>query len=119
MKAPRPVALLLLVGLAACGATAREKTINATFASLQAADDAFATYNYQHQHEVVQQATDKASVEAAVTKWRAQATGIETDLAAAFRATSAASILSTGTLDGMLKAASVILVELRALGVVK
>ena len=50
---------IVLVGatLEACGSNARKESIHATFVTTNAARDAFITWDKQHQHEIVSNAT--------------------------------------------------------------
>lgn len=101
-----------------CGPGAREKTIQTTVASLDAASKAFVSYDAQKQHQIIQDAKDKPTADAGLATWRAEQAKVELMLAAGYRAAAVAQQLNDDqSLSSMVQAALIVAQELQALKV--
>jgi hypothetical protein len=117
VKAPRPIALLLLIVLAACGPTAREKAISATFVSINAARDGFVSYNTAHENDIVTHAATKVEAVNNLTKYRLAREHVTEAFIAAYHALSAAVLVASDpkSLPALLQAAADLKVAIAAL----
>lgn len=89
-----------------CGASAREKTIHATFISVTAARDGFVAWDAQHQLDVVKASSSAVMGEVALSDYHAHRVKVTVALEAAYRALAAAAIIeSDPTLTGIVHAA--------------
>lgn len=111
---------LLLLALVACGASARQRTVNATFAATNAASSAFATFDRDEQLNIVRAAPDKTTSHASLEAWRARQVEIEQLFAGAYRGIAAAAIADDSpSFQSMVGAALLLSQSLRDLGVIK
>ena len=109
MKAPRPVALLLLVVmLAACGATAREKAISATYVGINSARDGFIAYNARHENDLVQGSQSREEAIQKLVSYRMKREHVTEAFIAAYHALSAAVLVENDpkSLPNLLQAAA-------------
>jgi phosphatidylserine decarboxylase len=88
----RAAIVILALVLAACGASARERTIKTTFVGLNAARDGFIVWDAEYQKNVVNNATSYEVGKAALTEYRNRREIVVRSLAAAYRAIAAAAI---------------------------
>ncbi len=91
VKAAAP---LLMIGwfaghAMACGASTRQKTINATLAATSSASKSFSSYSAAHQLAIVAAAPDHRTDVAELQAWRITESEIETMFAATFQAIAA------------------------------
>lgn len=106
--------------LAACSASAREKTISTTLAATDAASASYVTYDLAHQRELVAATHDAASAHAAVEAWRVNQLAIVTALSATYQAIAAAATVNDDpSVASMAKAAGLLAQTLHDLGVTK
>lgn len=104
--------------LAACGASARQKTINTTFSATNAAAEAFVKYDAAHQIDLATHAPDEGQAKAALSAWRIDQQKVERYLAATYQAIAAAAIADNDSnFQGMVEAALQLSELLRTLGV--
>ena len=131
MKTIRSVAAVAATGvilawlLLGCGASQREKTINATFAATEAASAQWVKFDLEHQREIVAQAITRAATKAegeqsgkaALDAWRMNQLSIEQYRAIVYKAIAAAvTIENDETLQGMIAAALQLSDALKAIG---
>lgn len=104
--------------LAACGPSAREKTISTTMTAVNAGAAGFVAFDAKHQAEIVNLAPDAEHGRQELAAWRVTQVEVETDLATAYRAVAVAAQLNDDqSLASMLQAAAVFQSALRAIGV--
>lgn len=86
--------VLALLGLAiaatGCGASAREKTLQATYASVKAAETGLDAFSPQHELDIVKAAPDKATGEAQLHAFEAKRDKVKGYIAAAYDAIASA-----------------------------
>lgn len=112
--------VLVVLGAAACATTSRDAVLARTLAGLNAARDAFTTWDAQHQLALVEAAPSRAEGEASLAAYRAQRAKVTTALVGAYGAVAAASLSATASsLIEVTHAAESVLAALRELGVVK
>lgn len=87
-----PVVLVLLVALAACGASTREKTLRATYVSLNAVSDGVLAYSKQREKAIATTAP-LATVDADLAAFRARVDELVHKLGAAYHLLAAAVVL--------------------------
>ncbi|HEY5933414.1 MAG TPA: hypothetical protein VIU61_02190 [Kofleriaceae bacterium] len=87
-----PVALVLLIALAACGASQREKTLRATYVSLNAVSDGVLAYSKQRE-KVIATTAPLATVDADLAAFRARVDAVVHKLGAAYHLLAAALVL--------------------------
>lgn len=101
------VPVLLLLALVACGASARERTITAAFATTNASRDAFVAFDASHQHQLVERATSLDDGKALLSDYRAKRAVVVDLFAATYRAIAAAAIVADGrSMSALLAAAA-------------
>lgn len=86
--------IIVALMLSACGASAREKTLKATYIGLNAASEGFVSYDKEHQARIVKAAT---SIEEGATKlaaYRVDQLRVYNLFAAAFQSLAAAAIVN-------------------------
>ncbi len=111
---------LALVVLLGCGASAREKTISATYAAAEAADVQLVAYEHDAEAGIVATAASLEQGSAALAASRARTDKVEHALDALWRAIAAAALIDDSrSLSTMLQAAVLLSDELHALGVTK
>lgn len=117
----RPVPLLLLVvALAACGASSRQKTISTTLATVNAASDAFVAYDKDHRSHIVAEAKSHDEGQAALDAWDGTVAKVQLAIGAAYKAIATAATLNDDpSLAGMVQAALIVKTELDTLGITK
>jgi hypothetical protein len=109
--------ITILLLCAACAAS-KDVVLSKTFAGLNAARDAFVTWDERHQAEIVDAAKSLEEGKAALTSYRAKRTKVKVAFEVAYGAFAVASI--SGTADAIAKAstaATSLLSALRELGV--
>lgn len=99
------ILLVAAIGLAACGASAREKTIHATYAGVVAAQAGFEAYNSARQAEIVSSAASEEDGIAQLDKYSKAREPVLKAFEVAYRALAAAAIESSEPVSGALKAA--------------
>ena len=110
--------IILLISLGACAASTREKTIQTTFASLEAAENGFDAFSDQHQLDIATQAPDKATGEAQLAAFRKQRDAVKAKLAAAFHLLGAAvAVDNDQSVAAAVQAAAMVAQALHDLGV--
>ena len=115
-----PALTAIVIALAACGASARQKTISTTLAVTNAAADAFVVYDQGHRAEIVTQATSHAEGVAKLNDWDTTTDKVQRDLTAAYKAIATAATLNDDpSLLGMVQAATIVKTELETLGILK
>lgn len=115
-----PIAALLLMAwiLAACTASAREKTIAGTYVAVNTASAGLVAFDARHQDDLVVGAPDEASGKTALAEYRAKRELAVKAIDAAFRAIATAAVLEDDqSLAAMLAAALIVKQELQELGV--
>ncbi len=111
-------ALLVVLALVACGASAREKTIAATLSATDTASAAFVKYDAAHQASLVTAAKDPAGGHAALEAWRINQLEVERYLAATYQTIAAAAVATTDpNYNAMVQAALLLSQALHTLGV--
>ena len=120
----RPVPLLLLVvALAACGASARQTAIRDTYTAVKVADAAFIAYDQEHRSQIETNAKmhgTQQTGQSALDAWDVTVGKVTNDFKAAYAAIGAAAALDDDpSVLSMVQAALVIRTELSLLGVVK
>ena len=78
------IVLAFVVTFGACAASTRERTIQTTFISVQAAEIAFDTFSVQHTADIARNAPDKASGEAQLAAFEAKRNAVRDKLEAAY-----------------------------------
>lgn len=112
--------LLLVVVLAACGASSRQKAIATTLVAVNAASDSFVAYDQDHRSHIVADAKSHEQGKAALDDWDGTVAKVQVALTAAYRAIATAATLDDDhSLAGMLSAALILKTELTTLGVIK
>lgn len=110
--------VILVWLVAACGASAREKTVRASLVTTDAARVTFVAYDEHHQHAIVTEAKDEAGGKAALLEWRGKREHAVSTFEVTYRAIAAAAILADDhSLAGLLQAGKLLADELHALGV--
>lgn len=114
----------VIFGLAACNASTRQKTINATFTSTNLAGTELEAYSHDHERAILDSATSGATpipeAKVSVAAFRAKVDHAEKTLAAVYKAIAAAALLNDEhTLAAMVQVAVLFMGELRDLGVVQ
>jgi hypothetical protein len=79
--------------LLACGASAREKTLRASFVAVNAARDGFFAYDEQHQRTLLEAATDAPSWKATIADYRSRREKVVELFAGAYSTIAAATLL--------------------------
>ena len=106
--------------LSACGANARQKTINATYASANIASSELETFANDHERAIIHGATSLEDGKSKLLDFRAKVDKAEKDLSGVYRAIAAAAVINDDvSLTSLTQAASLLMAELRDLGVVK
>lgn len=107
-----------LVASPGCTANARMTTIRTTIATVTAAESSWHAFDDSYQRELVAKATDKATLDAELTAYRAKQAAIDRDFAAAYKALAAAAIATDQpSLDGALAAAALVTQAIADVGV--
>lgn len=88
-----PAVLLLLALVAACGQSHREKTLRATYVTLDTVSDGLLVYSREREQVIVAEATSKADGQAKLDKHRAVVDELVRRLIAAYRILAAAAVL--------------------------
>lgn len=96
---------MIVLAIAACGSSAREKTLHATLVSLDATSAAFVSWDASKQDAIVAAATSEADGIAKLTAYKASRAKLVGYLEAAYRTLAAAAVLD-GSADGLSKAVS-------------
>ena len=113
-------AIPLLVAFAACSASARQKTIATTLATLNVASDTFVAYDKDHRSNIVAKATSHEQGVAALNEWDGTVQTVTVGLEAAYKAVATAATLNDDqSLASMLAASLIVKSELETLGVLK
>lgn len=86
--------VLAIVMIASCGASARDKTIRATFVATSSARDAFHAWDVSHQHDLVDGATSRDDALARIQAYRETQVRVIAAFETVFRAVGTAAILS-------------------------
>lgn len=122
----RPLAIPLLLLLvvvnltAACGASARQKTIATTLATVNAASDSFVAYDQDHRSHIVADAKSHEQGQAALDAWDGTVAKVQLAIGAAYKAIATAATLNDDpSLAGMVQAALIVKTELDTLGITK
>lgn len=89
----RPVALVLLVLLVACGASARTKTLQATLVATNVARDTFLAASAKREDQIVEAATSKEAGRAELDAFRLSSVPVVEAFGIAYRAIAAAALL--------------------------
>ena len=114
----RFLVILCMLGLVACGPSARLRTIRATYAVANVSADHLAAYSEAHEAQIVAGATSPDDGRAQLVAWRDRVDHAEKVLATLYRAIAAASILDDShSLTALVQAAVVLRTELTAIGV--
>lgn len=114
----RPIALLLLVVLVACGASQRTKTIRATFDATTIAADSLVAFSRAREQAIFDTATSKEAVETGIKEFRGKVDHVERTVAAVYRMTAAAALANDDqSLAALVKVAGILWTELKELGV--
>ncbi len=87
------ILLTLVLGFAACGATAREKTIKATLITANVARDEFASWDLKHQHALVETSSSKDDATEKVAHYRKDQDRVVLGFTALYRLIATAAIL--------------------------
>lgn len=120
---PRPLLALALViawGIAGCGASARQKTIRATFDLTDVAAAHLVTFSHDHEMAIVHTATTEAVAVAELEDWRKKVDHAEKTIAAVYRLVAGAALVNDDkSLATLLQAAKLLGDELTELGVPK
>ncbi|MGH7179222.1 MAG: hypothetical protein ACREJC_17730 [Tepidisphaeraceae bacterium] len=99
------VVVMMLAVFAACGPSARERAIRATFITTNAARDGFNEYGKQRQDQIIEQATSLEDGKARLAAFRDRREKINKVFEDVYRAIVAATLANdTGSLDAALKA---------------
>lgn len=110
--------VVLALTLCACSVSTRNTTIAGSLTTLNAAAAALATYDAQHEQDIVAKATSMADGEKALQAWQAQRTTIALAFDGAWRAIAIAATLNDSqSVVAMLNAGNIVLQELAALGI--
>jgi hypothetical protein len=120
----KAAAFLLFIALStqsmACGASAREKTISATFAATHVAAVGFDAYADKHEGEIIQSASSADDGRSKLVAWRAKVDKVEKDIDAIYTLVQVAALLKDDqTVATLIQAALVFQAELKDLGVLK
>lgn len=114
-----PVAILVVL-LAACGASAQEKAITAAYVTTVSAHAAMMTYDQAHADDVIVGAPDEATGKNQLATWRLKVKAFEAHVDAADHLIAAAAALRTNdAINAMNQAVLALTAELAVLGVVK
>lgn len=118
------ITLVLAFILMACGASARQTTIRATYESLAVADDSLKAFSATQEQAIVDKAlarqATKAEVTAELAAFRLKMDKANNDLNAAFRMVFGAQILDDErSLAAALKVAGLVITQLKEIGVLK
>ena len=106
MRAPATALWLVLGVLTACGASARDKALHATYASLAAGADGFVAFDPEAQKVIVSTAASEADGIAKLASYRAKRAHVVEAFGAAFHALAGAALLEQkGDLSHVLEAA--------------
>lgn len=112
------VLVVMLAHTAGCGASARQREINTTLVSLNAASQAFQLYDATHEQAIASTAPDRETGERQLSEWRQKRSIIESVFVAGYRAVAVAATLNDGqSLQAMENAAALVLQELTEQGV--
>lgn len=90
-----PLLLLLVLVVAACGASQREKTINATALALRGATTAFLSYDEHKQADIVNAAPTLDEGKAALQAYREKRAPVQKSLETAYTALGLALVLDS------------------------
>lgn len=101
----RYVALAMVVMLAACGASSRERTLRTTLAAVDASAAGFETWDEQHQKEIVDKATSAEEATAAIAVYRLRREQVIAAFEVAYRALAAAALHGDNAVGPALDAA--------------
>ena len=86
IRPARNLLLLVVLALAACGASARQKTIQGALVGVNAARDGFITWDSQHQLSIVEKATSREEAELALKDYRTRREVVKEAFEVAYRA---------------------------------
>jgi hypothetical protein len=100
MKRPA-IALLFIVLLAACGASAREKALTSSLTALDVAADTVVEVSNKRQEQIVETATSRDEAHAKVDAFRAERAPVIEDIARAYKAIATAA-LGDGAIAGVI-----------------
>ena len=103
------VAIAIL--FAACGASARDKAIATTFATVNAAGSGFVAFDAKHQQDIVAGATSMAAGAASLAEWRRTQLVVQSAFTIAYRAIAAASAANDDASLAAMAAAALQLAE--------
>ena len=110
--------MVLAVQSARCAASTREKVLNATLVSVDAARSSFVAYELVHQKAIVAESPDAITASNKLGEWRKEQSKVESLFAGVYRGIAAAAVLNDdASLAGLLKAAGLLQDELKDLGV--
>ncbi len=113
---PRSSVVLLLVLVAsclACGASARDRSLKATFIATQSAQAGFEAWDAQHQLDVANAATSVADGVEKLGAYRESRVAVVLAFESAYRALAAAAILKESGLAGVSAAAEQLEIALK------
>lgn len=114
------LALIAMTLLAACGASAREKTIRATLTATDSARAAFIAYDSAQQDAIVAKAPDEATGKAQLAAYRAKRQELEHLFAATYQAIATAAVVNDDhSLSGLIQAALLLSQALKDVGVLR
>jgi hypothetical protein len=113
--------VVLCALLAACGASARQKELRATYNAAVVAQDSWSSYDTIRQREIISQAKDEPSGKVALLSYQAgEQSKVVSLFEGLYHAISAASILNADpNLTGLAKAYADLVAELKLIGVMK
>lgn len=94
MRRPATALLLLVVLLAGCGASARERTLQATLLTVNASRDGFITWDRAAQDAIVADAPDLDTGRAELVAYRDKRAKVVTLFESAYRAIAIAAVLN-------------------------
>lgn len=119
MRNPNAIRLLVLaIVLSACGASARDKTIRATFNATNVAADHLVTFSKEQEAKIVAEATSLPDGEAKLAAFRTKVDKAELALASVYRAIAVAALAKDDkSVVTLLQVAAILKDELTALGV--
>lgn len=101
----RYAALVLVVLLAACGASSRERALRTTLAAVDASAAGFETWDGQHQKAIVDQAKSADEATASITAYRLKREQAVAAFEVAYHAIAAAALHGSAAIGPALKAA--------------
>jgi hypothetical protein len=87
-------AAILYLVFAGCGASAREKTLRASFVAMNAARDGFFAYDKQHQRTLLEASPDRATFDNQLAAYRAKQADVVAKIAGAYEALAAAVLIN-------------------------